>query len=54
MNVLIFFDDGKTFKTNIPEDTMLNQMRRPKSKRLYTCGIEFSRVDKAEVIVDVR
>ena len=45
----IIFNDNSTFETNISEDILIEQMNRPQHKRLYTCGIEFSEVEKVEV-----
>ena len=51
MNVKLFFDNGKSSILDVPEDALVAQISRPKKKRLYTCGIEFSAVESAQVIV---
>lgn len=50
VEVKLYFDDGTNFITEIPEDELIKQMSRPKNKRLYVCGTEFSCVEKAEVL----
>ena len=49
MKAKLFFDTGETSINEVDEDTLIEQMKRPKDKRLYRCGIEFSAVDKVEV-----
>ena len=46
----LYFDDGTDCLSEVPGDTLIKQMGRKKNKRLYTCGIEFSAVDKVEVV----
>jgi hypothetical protein len=47
----LFFDNGIESKYPLPdsaEDIIIAEMRKPKSKRLYKCGIEFSAVERVE------
>ena len=44
------FDNGKISKLSVSEEVLINQMNRPKHKRLYVCGIEFSRVESVKVV----
>ena len=51
---MIHFDDGGTGKLDYNENTeleVMKQMNRPKTRRLYTYGIEFSRVESVEAII---
>lgn len=53
--IRLYFDDGTNTwpKYDLPlsqEDIVYEQMKRPKNKRLYKAGVEFSRVDRAEVV----
>ena len=54
VKVKLTFNDGtiSNYIQEIPEDTLIEQMKRPQNKRLYKCGIEFSAVEKAEVIAE--
>ena len=52
--IKLFFDDetdsGKYSLPLSAEDDVVEQMSRPKNKRLYRYGVEFSRVNKVEII----
>jgi len=54
MPIKLYFDDGKTEgKYPLPdsmEDVVIEEMRKPKAKRRYKGGIEFSAVERAEYI----
>lgn len=50
MKTELHFDDGTTSILEVDETALIEQMNRPKNKRLYVCGVEFSYVDKAEVL----
>ena len=54
VKVKLFFDDGteSQYPHEIDEDDLVKEMSKPKEKRLYTYGIEFSAVERAEVITD--
>ena len=49
MKALLHFDDGTIAEQEISEAVLMEQMQRPKTKRLYKCGVEFSAVEKVEV-----
>jgi hypothetical protein len=46
----IYFDDGSDSVHVVATKDILEQMQRPKHKRSYTYGIEFSAVDRVEVV----
>lgn len=53
MKFKLFFDDGSIFElpfTELVETEVMTQMHKPKGKRRYVFGCEFSRVDKVEVV----
>ena len=50
MKCKLFFEDGSTSINEVTEEVLESEMRKPKEKRLYKCGIEFSYIDKVEVI----
>ena len=50
--IKLFFNDGD-YTANLPdsaEEEVTKQLTRPKSKRLYILGIEFSNVVRAEMV----
>lgn len=52
MKIKLYFDDGTSYLyelTHTFHDIVIEQMQRKPEKRLYSCGIEFSKVIKAEV-----
>jgi len=49
--IKLYFDDNTTFELPLnAEDEVLKQMSRKPNKRLYTYGVDFTRVIKAEVL----
>jgi len=44
------FNKKSSFEQEVPESVLIEQMNKPKNKRNYTYGIEFSVVERIEIL----